>query len=79
MIGGSIFVPVEGIPIGKGAELNIIPDNDLQTSYYGITTMTGIATSAGWEAHAGQSGTITIFSFNIFDVGRDVYRTVMEW
>lgn len=70
IIGGSRYVPVEGIPIGGGADFCIVPDYVLDKAYFGRSITRGIASpSEGiWEFHAGWGNTIEIFSFNVFDV-----------
>lgn len=56
-----------------------IPDTDLQKTYYGITTMTGVGSSPGFEVHGGGSATMTICEFNIFNIAKDIYIKIMEW
>lgn len=40
-IGGSVEVPVYGIPLVVGGDFNILP-NSKNTNYYGVTTNVGI-------------------------------------
>ena len=82
VVGGSIYLPIdEKVPINVGCaiDFNIIPDQVLNTFYYGLSTTIGISTSKGSELHAGMSDTITIFSINVYDIYDKIYETVSGW
>lgn len=70
IIGGSAFVPVEGIPVGGGGDFCIIPDSLNEKTYLGISMMKGVSTPGPniFEFHGGVGDTIEIFTFNVFDV-----------
>ena len=79
-IGGSGQVIISGVPLIVGGDLNIIPDPNQNTTYFGATTNMGFGTPGG-EFHVewGQTKTDESTRFNIFDVARDVYIKIMEW
>ena len=79
-VGGSFGVPVYGVPIAAGADLNIIPDTELNENYYGATTTVGFGTPGG-EFHVewGKTATWKRTQFNAFDVAKDIYVKIMEW
>lgn len=79
-IGGSAGVPIYGVPVTIGGDFNIMPDNALNTAYYGVTTNVGVGTPGG-EFHVEWSETSTWSStrFNIFDIAKDIYIKIMEW
>ena len=79
-IGGTVGVPVEGIPVALGGDFNIIPDSELGKTYYGTTSNAGIG-SVGMEFHVGWGNTETwdISRFNVFDIMDDIYIKIMEW
>ena len=79
-IGGSVGVPVYGVPLAAGGDFNIIPDSTLSTTYLGATTNFGFGTPGG-EFHVewGETATWNSTRFNIFDVAEDIYIKIMEW
>ena len=79
-IGGSVGIPVQGIPLAVGGDFNIIPDDILNTIYLGATTNVGFGTPGG-EFHVewGETATWTATQFNIFDVAENIYIKIMEW
>ena len=79
-IGGSLGVPVYGVPLAVGGDFNIIPDSALDTTYFGATTNIGFGTPGG-EFHVewGETATWNITRFNIFDVAKNIYIKIMEW
>ena len=80
-IGGSIGIPISGIPTSFGGDFNMVPDQDNNDKvYWGITTSTGLG-SPGCEFHAdwGASSPPDIIQVNIFDLSRKIYRDIMEW
>ena len=79
-IGGSVAVPVFGVPLAAGADLNIIPDTELNKTYYGATSNVGLGTPGG-EIHAEWGETVTWdqTQFNVFDVAKTIYIKIMEW
>ena len=79
-IGGSIAVPVEGVPIAAGGDIMFMPDTALNTGYLGLTGNLGLG-SPGKELHIEWGRTITLekTQFNIFDVAKEVYIKIMEW
>ena len=79
-IGGSIGVPVYNVPIAAGGDVNIIPDEALGTTYYGLTGNLGFGTPGG-EIHAewGNTATWGITKFNVFDMANVGYIKIMEW
>ena len=79
-IGGSVGIPVYGVPVAAGGDFNIIPDDELGTVYFGTTTNVGLGTPGG-EFHVewGETSTWKETRFNIFDVAKNIYIKVMEW
>ncbi len=79
-IGGSVGIPVSGVPLAAGLDFNIVPDNDLNTAYCGITTNGGFGVPGG-EFHVewGKTGTLGISKSNIFDTAEYIYNKIMEW
>lgn len=79
-MGGSVAVPVFGVPLAAGADLNIIPDTELNKTYYGATSNVGLGTPGG-EIHAEWGETVTWdqTQFNVFDVAKTIYIKIMEW
>ena len=80
-IGGSLGVPVYGVPIAAGVDFNILPDSELEkTHYYGLTTSLGVGTP-GAEFHTtwGQTSTIKGTQFNVFRIAKAIYEKIMEW
>ena len=57
-LGGSIGIPIGGVPIAGGADFNIIPDADLGKYYYGSTTSLGVGVP-GAELHVEWGNTVT--------------------
>ena len=79
-IGASIGAPLYGVPLSASGDFNIIPDIDLNTTYFGATTAAGFGTPGG-EFHVGwgETGTWDASRFNIFNVARDTYIRIMGW
>ena len=81
-IGGSITVPVEGVPLTAGGDVNIIPDLDKGKTYYGGTVSTGIATPSGTgvsvEGHITETHTATVekSKFNLFDTVKSIWNKI---
>lgn len=77
VLGCSKFVLADGIPIpfGGGWDLVLIPDDDQNKMYYGLSSMLGISTSADFEFHVGPSDTIPIVQVNVFDV----FYSICDW
>ena len=75
-IGGSIGA----YGLTGGAEINIIPDDIRNKTYWGRTTSIGAGVPGG-EAHVefGNTGTINKTTFNIFDVVNNFFDDIMEW
>lgn len=81
--GGSANIPIPSAPvsISAGREFNVIPDVDKNTTYYGLTTFSGIAPpvpSFEGRAEWGETSSET-FSFTVFGVMENVYVRIMEW
>ena len=78
--GGSVGIPVSNIPIAAGGDFNIIPDKELNRTYFGTTTNVGIGTP-GAEVHIewGETATWKQTQFNVFDIAQGVYVKIMEW
>ena len=82
IIGISKFIPITQngtISAGGGIDINFIPDDRLNKTYYGISCYRGVSTSMGGEAHAGLGYTIPIYAFNVFDKYDDIYDYIMGW
>ncbi|MDD7635687.1 MAG: RHS repeat-associated core domain-containing protein [Clostridiales bacterium] len=79
-IGGSVGVPVYGVPLAAGGDFNIMPDSALNTAYLGVTTNVGFGTPGG-EFHVewGETATLNATRFNVFDVAEELYIKIMEW
>ena len=79
-VGGSIAKTINGIPAAVGGDIMIMPDQELNTEYFGLTGNVGFGTE-GKEFHVEWGTTITAPStqFNIYDVARSVYDKIMEW
>ena len=75
-----VGVPIYGVPVSAGGDLEIIPDNDKDTSYFGGTVNAGIGTP-GMELHAtwSKTDTLDVSKFNVFEVAKKVYISIMEW
>ena len=79
-IGGSVGVPVYGVPLAAGGDFNIIPDSALNTTYLGATTNVGFGTHGGeFHVEKGETATWNATRFNIFDVAENIYIKIMEW
>ena len=78
--GGSFGFPVYGVPLSAGGDFNIIPDSELNKTYFGMSTNAGFGTP-GLEFHVewGETATWTITQFNVYEVMGDVYSMIMEW
>ena len=79
-LGGSVGVPVNGVPIVIGGDLNALIDDDENDVYYGITTTTGLGTP-GEDFHItwGKTKTVPGTRFNIFDITESIFEKIMEW
>lgn len=57
-----------------------VPDPKLNTGYFGLTGNVGLGTP-GKELHAewGRTYTVPNTQFNVYDLGRSVYRKIIEW
>ncbi len=79
-VGGSIGVPVYGVPLAAGADFNIIPDEHQGETYYGLTTGIGIGTP-GAEFHVewGETATWGRSKYNIFETIDNIYIKIMGW
>ena len=79
-IGGSVGVPVYGVPVAAGRDLNIIPDTESNKIYFGTTSNIGFGTPGG-DIHVewGETATWKQTQFNIFDVANSIYVKIMEW
>ena len=77
-IGGSLGVPVYGVPLNAGAEVNIIPDRKSNNAYFGATGSLGFGVPGG-ELHVEWGETVTLAKLNIFDLAAEIYTRIMEW
>lgn len=80
--GGSFNAPLPApISISGGGEFNIIPDNELNKHYYGITRFAGVAPPImSGEGHVEWGETFPITStLNVFDTVDSVCVKIMEW
>ena len=85
-IGGTVTVPVEGIPVMLGADVNFIPNGDVQEGepavFHGATFVSGLSLSAtGYsaEGHTASGHTFNLFTWNVFDVLDDMFDVIEEW
>ena len=75
IIGTSLFVPVNNIPVGGSADLNFIPDSKTGKTYFGLSTFAGISTSPGGSIYGGYSETFDGgVGFNVFDIIHNIFR-----
>lgn len=79
-IGGSIAMPIEGVPVAAGGDVMFMPDPELNTTYFGLTGNIGFGTP-GKELHSEWGTTVTLpyTKFNIYDFAKAVYIKIMEW
>lgn len=79
-IGGSIAVPIEGVPVAAGGNVMFMPAPENNTGYFGITGNVGLGTP-GKEVHVEWGTTVTqpYFQVNIYEAARYVYIVIMEW
>ena len=79
-VGGSIAVPIEGVPVVAGGDVMFMPDPALNTGYFGLTGNVGFGTP-GKEFHVewGTTFTLPYTQFNVYEVARSVYIKIMEW
>jgi len=79
-VGGSAGIPVYGVPVAVGGDINIMPDSDLNKTYFGATTNLGFGTPGG-EFHVewGETATWDASRFNIFDIANETYIRFMDW
>lgn len=84
-VGGSVGVPIPETPIAAtaGREINIIPDPEANTNYFGLTTSEGIGTAGiiGTEFHVdwGKTATWELTQVNFFKCAEIIYANIMEW
>ncbi len=79
-MGGSVGVPIYGVPLAIGGDFNIIPDTDLNKTYYGATSNVGFGTPGGeFHVELGETATWNKTQFNIFDIAENIYIKIMEW
>ncbi|MBR3681097.1 MAG: hypothetical protein IKL79_03750 [Clostridia bacterium] len=74
VIGASLFVPVDKLPIGGSVDLYFIPDSNNGKTYFGYSVFGGIAASPGGDVHGGMSYTSTAFQFNIINLFKEIRR-----
>ncbi|MBQ8497529.1 MAG: RHS repeat-associated core domain-containing protein, partial [Clostridia bacterium] len=75
--GTTISVPIKGpLALNAGTDVNIIPDEEADTYYWGLTSVRGIGYSPkpSAEAHFSHGTTKTLVSFNIFKIWDDIYN-----
>ena len=79
-IGGSIAVPIEGIPVAVGGDVMFMPAPENNTGYFGITGNVGLGTP-GKEVHVEWGATVTqpYFQVNVYEAARYVYIVITEW
>ena len=79
-VGGSIAVPIEGVPVAAGGDVMFMPDPALNTGYFRLTGNVGFGTP-GKEFHVEWGTTVTLpyTQFNVYEVARSVYIKIMEW
>ena len=79
-VGGSIAVPIEGVPVAAGGDVMFMPDPALNTGYFGLTGNVGFGTPEK-EFHVEWGTTVTLpyTQFNVYEVARSVYIKIMEW
>ena len=77
-IGGSITVPIEGVPVVFGGDINVIPDFDNSDTYLGYTKVAGVSLMPGdidGELHTTVGYTFEPFdSINLFDIFHKFFR-----
>ena len=81
-LGGSSTVPIGDVPVALGGDFNIIPNEEKNTTCYGVTTNSGLGFGPSTkEFHVEWGTTITVpkTQFNVFDVAQSVYIKIMEW
>ena len=79
-LGGSVVIPVDGVPLMAGGDILFIPDE--HTTYFGVSTNFGLSTpveETSLEMHAEISKTVTVVQINIFSTIHDAYDKIMEW
>ena len=76
-IGGSYTVA----PVVVGGDLNIIPDSEENTTYYGGTLSGGFGVGSGGEVHATMGNTFAFSktNFNIYKKAKAAYINIMGW
>ncbi|MGN1452076.1 MAG: RHS repeat-associated core domain-containing protein [Eubacteriales bacterium] len=79
-VGGSIAVPIEGVPVAAGGDVMFMPAPENNTGYFGITGNVGLGTP-GKEVHVEWGTTVTqpYFQVNVYEAARYVYIVIMEW
>ena len=79
-IGASVGVPVYGVPLVGGNDFNVIPDMDMNRTYYGMTSSIGVGLP-GAEFHIewGDTKTWEATRFNVFECADAMYIKIMEW
>ena len=78
-VGGTVAAPVYGVPLFVGGDLDIIPDAQNNTNYYGGTVVGGFSTP-GLEAHVewDETSAIQLMLFNLFDEWDKFYEKWRE-
>ena len=66
-------------PFYAGADVSVLPDAEKRIGYKGFTRNLGVGTP-GYEAHVEicYSGTVSGTKFNVFNVCRGIYSSIME-
>ncbi len=75
-IGGSLAAPVSGIPMYGGFDVDIIPDDEADTHYYGTTRSSGVGVPGG-EYHIEFGKTFGGVSVNLFELWKK-YMIILE-
>ena len=78
-IGGSVGVPIYGVPISAGGDLIFMRNEKLNKNYFGYSKNLGFGTPGG-EMHVewGETQTITSTEFNVYDLIDKFFIKIME-
>ena len=78
-IGGSVGVPIYGVPISAGGDLIFMRNEKLNKNYFGYSKNIGFGTPGG-EMHVewGETQTITSTEFNVYDFIDELFIKIME-
>ena len=73
-------MPVYSVPLVGGNDFNVIPDMDMNRTYYGMTSNIGVGLP-GAEFHIewGDAKTWEAARFNVFECADAMYIKIMEW